>query len=752
MLAKLNQIILYIICIMFSLTVTKLRNNEIVDITLIMTCVLSTISIILYIKEWNIKKYIKENWIILVYVFIRIISIILLDNKIANLKSFAYEIYFLFIIQQFYNCNRTKANLPLLIIIIINFIFNIIAFIGFILGVDNYLYIIYSNPNPMGSITCLSLLIYITFFAKKNNKVVSSIYIIFSLIIIYLSKSRTPLCMILAYIIMNLVVKYKWLSSMQLKRYFMHALNIFIIAVICFSYFNKNNQIPTNIETKIYNVTTNRYYLWKYSIISLEDSPLIGVGASKIGEERFKEVPVSMYKYITSSRLERLHLNNNHNGFIQLLASNGYIAYIAFWLWLYNKVKKLDIKNFYIVSSILILNLFENLLIMSPSIHVFLLIYLLVNNDKNKKRTDEVLYINYIDMNNASSGSSVRPHRIYDAFIEEKYNVKLLSGDILKTNKKHRVANVREVSQWLDTNIPKYCYIESPPSEPILYKEDRELIKKIHNKGIKIGYFYRDAYYELGKDFVFNNKKVSIFSKKYLKYIYYKLLFFRDRILLYNNVDIVYFPSLSMSKYFNFKDMRALPPAGEIIDDINDTNGKSVIYVGGISKQYGIDLLLESMNIVNKKQHINLNLVCREKELYNISSEYKDKEWLKIFNISGKEALKKIYSDSKIALIATKRSIYNNFAIPTKLFEYMQYNLPIIATDNFEVKKIIEKYNIGIITEENPEAYAKAILKLYNDEELYLKYKSNEKEALLTENLWKHRINEINENLTNLKE
>ena len=198
--------------------------------------------------------------------------------------------------------------------------------------------------------------------------------------------------------------------------------------------------------------------------------------------------------------------------------------------------------------------------------------------------------------------------------------------------------------------------------------------------------------------------------------------------------------------------MRALPPAGEIIDDINDTNGKSVIYVGGISKQYGIDLLLESMNIVNKKQHINLNLVCREKELYNISSEYKDKEWLKIFNISGKEALKKIYSDSKIALIATKRSIYNNFAIPTKLFEYMQYNLPIIATDNFEVKKIIEKYNIGIITEENPEAYAKAILKLYNDEELYLKYKSNEKEALLTENLWKHRINEINENLTNLKE
>ena len=232
---------------------------------------------------------------------------------------------------------------------------------------------------------------------------------------------------------------------------------------------------------------------------------------------------------------------------------------------------------------------------------------------------------------------------------------------------------------------------------------------------------------------MFNNEKVNIFSKKYLKYIYYKLLFFRDRILLNDNVDIVYFPSLSMSKYFKFKDMRALPPAGEKTSDTVEKKRKGIIYVGGISKRYGIELLLDTMDEINKKQRIDLKLVCRVNELYNIKEQYKQKEWLKIYNISDKEELEKLYNISKVALIPIEKNKYNDFAIPIKLYEYMQYNVPIVATNNFEVKNIIEKYNIGIVTEPDVEKFADAILKIYNDEELYLKLKDNERKALLSE-------------------
>lgn len=451
---------------------------------------------------------------------------------------------------------------------------------------------------------------------------------------------------------------------------------------------------------------------------------------------------------------------------IQIILQYGFaglIAYVAMILspvfcFFEKKENKSILKYFIPILSVITINNISasTLISFESAIGLYMLVGLILTQPKliknSKKVKDEILYINYIDMNNLSSGSSVRPHKIHEAFKEENFNIKLLTGDLRKENKKNRVSRVREISKWLDNNVPKYCYIESPPSEPILYKEDRDLIKKIHSMGVKIGYFYRDAYYKLGKDFVFNNEKVNIFSKKYLKYIYYKLLFFRDRILLNDNVDIVYFPSLSMSKYFKFKDMRALPPAGEKTSDTVEKKRKGIIYVGGISKRYGIELLLDTMDEINKKQRIDLKLVCRVNELYNIKEQYKQKEWLKIYNISDKEELEKLYNISKVALIPIEKNKYNDFAIPIKLYEYMQYNVPIVATNNFEVKNIIEKYNIGIVTEPDVEKFADAILKIYNDEELYLKLKDNERKALLSENLWKHRIQKINEDLTTLEE
>lgn len=360
-----------------------------------------------------------------------------------------------------------------------------------------------------------------------------------------------------------------------------------------------------------------------------------------------------------------------------------------------------------------------------------------------------ILYITYIDMMTANSGSRVRPKKIYETFLNMNYNVKLLKGVASKENREERMRNIREIKEWLKTNKPQYCYIESP-SDPIIFKQDRNLIKLIHKKGIKIGYFYRDAYYKLGKDYIFNNKKVNVFSKKYLKYIYYKFLFWRDEQLIKHYVDIVYFPSESMTQYFNFKNMRALPPAGEIIEFRKDENADSLIYVGGISENYGIDYLLEAMKKINEKQYVKLILVCRKEEMTSIDKKYVNEKWLEICNVSGIENLKPLYEKAKIALIPKKPSIYNNFAISVKIFEYMSFNLPIVAINTTETAKIIQHFNIGLISKDNAEEFAETILKLYNNEELYNQLSYNVKKALINDNLWESRVKQINEELTNL--
>lgn len=357
---------------------------------------------------------------------------------------------------------------------------------------------------------------------------------------------------------------------------------------------------------------------------------------------------------------------------------------------------------------------------------------------QNKK---SVLYINYVDLNNSKSGSSVRPKKILDAFLELNYYVKMLTGATLKLNKKERIKNIKKISKWLDSNKTDYCYIESPSSNLIL-RQDRRLIKKIHKKGIKIGYFYRDIYYKFSKDFIFENKKVSIFSKKYLKFLYHKLLNIRDNLLISKYVDVVFLPSNSMKEYLNFENMTALPPASELVKHLETDNSKDVIYVGGLSKNYGTDILLDAMDLVNKKNFVKLIIVCRKEEVNYIPKKYLDKCWLEIVHAKNSE-LKDYYSRAKIAIIPKLKSVYNDFAISVKLFEYMSYNLPIVATDCYEQQQIITNEKIGLICKSNYMDMADKINKLYFDDEKINEFKKNIIKSLKDKHLWVHRIKTI---------
>ena len=55
------------------------------------------------------------------------------------------------------------------------------------------------------------------------------------------------------------------------------------------------------------------------------------------------------------------------------------------------------------------------------------------------------------------------------------------------------------------------------------------------------------------------------------------------------------------------------------------------------------------------------------------------------------------------------------YCLPNKMFEYLMTNLPVIVSNLLEMKKIVEKYNIGVVTKENTldglqEAIAKAVI------------------------------------------
>lgn len=70
-------------------------------------------------------------------------------------------------------------------------------------------------------------------------------------------------------------------------------------------------------------------------------------------------------------------------------------------------------------------------------------------------------------------------------------------------------------------------------------------------------------------------------------------------------------------------------------------------------------------------------------------------------------------------------------SLPNKIFDYIMAGIPVLSSNLVELKNIIEKYDVGVVTSShNPQDIAAAIEKVLGDEEMYNRLKANTAKAL----------------------
>lgn len=350
------------------------------------------------------------------------------------------------------------------------------------------------------------------------------------------------------------------------------------------------------------------------------------------------------------------------------------------------------------------------------------------------------------------SGSQIRPPRMIKAFKNIGYKIDIISGFA-----EDRKEKIELIKNKIDKGI-KYDFIYSESSTmPTLlsarknkftlnFNIDFYFLKHCKNRKIPIGLFYRDIHWRFDE----YKKHVNTF-KRYIREFFY----FYDLLQYKRLVDVLFLPSKSMFEYIPFKfdkKIMGLPP-GMISNNLSKVNNNrtkkrfTIFYVGGIGDIYQMHKLFE---FASKNEKVQLIVCTRKKEWEKVKNEYINflNDNIRIIHKSGNELLP-YYAKADIASIFLKPIEYHKFAMPTKLFEYLSYGLPIISSKNTAFGKFIEENNVGWSVNYNKSKLEDIFDTIFKNPNLLQKKKENIKQ-IKKDNTWKSRAKNVVKSLNDL--
>ena len=184
-------------------------------------------------------------------------------------------------------------------------------------------------------------------------------------------------------------------------------------------------------------------------------------------------------------------------------------------------------------------------------------------------------------------------------------------------------------------------------------------------------------------------------------------------------VKHTYTVSSSMSKYYSIKYginmdvIKNVPVLKQVNHKIIKGKTKKIIYQGAVNKDRGIDLMIHSMKYVDAKLYIiGSGDLIREMIQYVKSIGLESKvvflgqiHFDKLFNFTCSADLGLSFEDDTC--------LAYRYALPNKIFDYINAEIPVLVSDLPEYRHVINKYNVGcVLKSRKPKFVAQQINKM----------------------------------------
>ena len=163
-------------------------------------------------------------------------------------------------------------------------------------------------------------------------------------------------------------------------------------------------------------------------------------------------------------------------------------------------------------------------------------------------------------------------------------------------------------------------------------------------------------------------------------------------------------------------------PNGVDTDEFKPSDSDSeptIVYTGNVGHAQDLESCIQAMSLLEHSDATlkivgdgdikgNLEELVREENLHDT---------VEFTGLVPREEIPAILEEAMIGIAPLKSSETLEYAAPTKVYEYMAFELPIVATGVGEIEALIEDSEAGVITDNNPTALAKAFEELLDDPE-----------------------------------
>ncbi len=169
------------------------------------------------------------------------------------------------------------------------------------------------------------------------------------------------------------------------------------------------------------------------------------------------------------------------------------------------------------------------------------------------------------------------------------------------------------------------------------------------------------------------------------------------------------------------------------LDDLYEQSGKkmeldeaefflkrfTLIYIGGLGPIRGLEMVVQAMPEIVKRipdAHLLVigkgekrTILERLAQMNNVIGNVTLKGWVDFKYIS-------LYIKCcSVGLIPHRSTEHTNTTIPNKIFDYMAFGLPVLASDTLPMKRIVEDANCGLVFRaDNTQSFIEAVLKMHS--------------------------------------